>query len=344
MTTTAKQAMMHAVRVPLGSEARLDYGDAPVPEPARGWVRVRVEACGICHSDALTVRNSWPGLTFPRIPGHEIAGRIDAIGDDVADWKIGDRAGIGWHGGHCGACDRCRRGDFLTCRRLLIPGISYDGGYAEYVTAPAVALARIPSELSAVEAAPMMCAGVTTFNALRNSPARPGDLVAVLGLGGLGHLGVQYAANMGFETVAIARGEEKGTLARDLGARHYIDSTASDVAVELRRLGGARVVLSTITAAKAMEPVLGGLSIDGQLLVVGASHEPMPVNTAMMIGSRGSVRAWPSGTCVDSEDTMKFSVLTGVRARIETAPLERAQEAYDRMMRGDARFRMVLTT
>jgi D-arabinose 1-dehydrogenase-like Zn-dependent alcohol dehydrogenase len=334
---------MHQVRVPSASERRLEFVETQMREPGPGSVRIRIEACGICHSDALTVNGLWPGIVFPRAPGHEIAGTIDALGDGITEWKRGDRVGVGWHGGHCGACDRCRRGDFITCRRLEIPGISYDGGYQEYATVPAVALARIPNELTAAEAAPLMCAGVTTYNALRHGPARPGDLVAILGIGGLGHLGVQYAAKMGFETVAIARGDDKKQLARDLGANHFIDSRSSDVGAELQRLGGAKVVLATVTSAKAMEPAVSGLAIDGQLLVVGASGEPLTLNATAMIGTRSGVRAWPSGTCVDSENAMNFSVLAGIRAYIETMPLERAQDAYDRMMSGAARFRMVLT-
>jgi D-arabinose 1-dehydrogenase-like Zn-dependent alcohol dehydrogenase len=314
-----------------------------IPAPPAGHVRVRVEACGVCHSDSFTVTNGWPGIAFPRTPGHEIAGHIDALGAGVTGWTEGERVGIGWHGGHCGVCDRCRRGDFITCRALQVPGIAYDGGYADYVIAPAVALARIPGDLSAVEAGPLLCAGITTFNSLRNSGARAGDLVAILGIGGLGHLAVQYAAKMGFHTVAIARGAEKEELARTLGAHRYIDSTATDPGAELAKLGGARVVLSTVTSAKAMEPIVAsGLGFDGQLLIVGATFEPLPLVTALMIGGRTSVKAWPSGTCTDSEDTMRFSVLAGVRPMTETRPLERAQEAYDKMMSGDARFRMVI--
>jgi D-arabinose 1-dehydrogenase-like Zn-dependent alcohol dehydrogenase len=288
--------------------------------------------------------NFWPGISFPRVPGHEIAGRIDALGGGVVCWNVGDRVGVGWHGGHCGHCDRCRRGDFMTCRSLQIPGISYDGGHEQYVEVPVVALARIPDGLSSAEAAPLMCAGVTTFNSLRHSPARAGDLVAILGIGGLGHLGVQYAAKMGFETVAIARGADKAPLARELGAHHYIDSTVADPGAVLQRMGGAKVVLATATSAKAMEAVLPGLGYDGQLLIVGAASEPLAFNATQAIGKRQSVRSWASGTCTDSEDTMNFSVLSGIRPTIETMPLDRAQEAYDKMMRGEARFRMVLLT
>jgi D-arabinose 1-dehydrogenase-like Zn-dependent alcohol dehydrogenase len=334
---------MRAAVVPSAQAGRIEARELPIPEPAPGEVRIKVEACGICHSDVLTVNDLWPGISYPRAPGHEVAGRIDAIGAGVSGWKIGDRVGLGWDGGHDGTCDRCRRGDFITCRNLKIPGISYDGGYAAYVVAPAVALARIPDELTPAQAAPLMCAGITTFNALRHSPARAGDLVAVLGIGGLGHLGAQFAAKMGFRTVAIARGADKAELARSLGAMSYIDSQTSDVAAELQRLGGATVVLSTVTAAGAMVPALGGLAVDGQLLIVGASAEPLPVNAVPMIGGRLSIKAWPSGTAADSEDTLRFSVLTGVRPMIETMPVERAQEAYDRMLSGAARFRMVLT-
>lgn len=335
---------MRAAIVPSAQAHRLELVSRDVPQPTPGTVRIRVEACGICHSDALVVNATWPGVAYPSAPGHEIAGTIDALGDGVSGWKLGGRVGVGWHGGHCGACDRCRRGDFITCRCLQVPGIAYDGGYAEYTIVPAVALARIPDELSAIDAAPLMCAGVTTFNALRHSRAKAGDLVAILGIGGLGHLGVQYAAKMGFRTVAIARGDDKAELAHRLGAAHYLDSRSVDVGAELRELGGATVVLSTVTAAAAMEPALEGLGVDGQLLVVGASAEPLAVRTTAMIGGRHSIKAWASGTCVDSEDTMAFSVLTGVRAHIETMPLERAQDAYDRMMSGAARFRMVLAT
>ncbi len=333
---------MRAARVPGPGEPRLEIVELDVPQPAAGHVRVRVEACGICHSDVITVHNVWP-IQYPRVPGHEIAGTIDEIGDGVIGWSVGDRVGVGWHGGHCGHCDRCRRGDFITCRNVQIPGVTYDGGYADYVVAPAVALARIPAELTAAEAAPLMCAGITTFNSLRHSAARPGDLVAVLGIGGLGHLGVQYAAKMGFETVAIARGADKEQLARKLGAHHYLDSQAVDVAAELQKLGGAKLVLSTVTEAAAMEPLIDGLGIDGQLLVLGAAMSPLSVNTAPMIGVRSSIKAWPSGTSADSEDTMKFSVLSGVRAMIETLPLARAQEGYTRMLNNQARFRIVLS-
>jgi D-arabinose 1-dehydrogenase-like Zn-dependent alcohol dehydrogenase len=338
---TMKETMRAAI-VPSAGDHRLELVERDVPEPEPGSVRIRVEACGVCHSDFITVYNVWQ-VEYPRAPGHEIAGTIDAVTEGVADWNVGDRVGVGWHGGHCGRCDRCRRGDFITCRYLRVPGIAYDGGYAQYVVAPAGALARIPTALPAREAAPLMCAGVTTYNALRHSSASAGDLVAILGIGGLGHLGVQYAAKMGFNTVAIARGADKEPLARALGAHHYLDSQAVDVGRELMRLGGAKVVLSTVTSPAAMEPMFGGLAIDGEVVALGASHERLPLNIGPMIGGRHTVRAWPSGTCVDSEDTMNFSVQAGIRPMIETMPIERAQDAFDRMMSGAARFRMVLT-
>jgi len=340
---TTATATMRSVRVPAADAARLELTNADIPAARPGTVRIHVAACGICHSDMYTVHNAFPGIAYPRAPGHEIAGTIDAVGEGVEGWKVGERVGVGWHGGHCGLCDRCRRGDYITCRKLQVPGMAYDGGYSEYVIVPIVALARIPDGLTDAEAAPLMCAGVTTFNSLRNSLARPGDLVAILGIGGLGHLGVQFASKMGFETVAIARGAEKEKFARDLGAHHYIDSKAANVGAELQKLGGAKIVLSTVTAAEAIAPALGGLTYDGQVLIVGASMDPLPVVTAPMIGGRHSIKAWPSGTCADSEDALNFAVRTGVRPMIETMPIERATEAYARMMSGEARFRMVLT-
>ena len=323
---------------------KLELVELPVPEPGPGHVRLRVEACGVCHSDMFTVQNAWPGITLPRAPGHEIAGVVDALGAGVTSVAPGARVGVGWHGGHDGTCPSCMRGDFVTCVQLQVPGIAYDGGYCEYVVVPANVQAPIPEGLSFAEAAPLLCAGVTTFNSLRHSGARPGDLVAILGIGGLGHLGVQFAAKMGFETVAIARGTDKEALARRLGAVDYIDSQTEDVAARLKARGGARVVLSTVTSAKAMEPVLGGLGIDGKLMIVGASMEPLSVNTVGMIGGRQSIQAWPSGVSADSADTMRFALLTGVRPMIETMPLERADEAFEKMMSGAARFRMVIAS
>ena len=315
-----------------------------IPEPGVGSVRIKVDACGICHSDAMTKEGTWPGLQYPRVPGHEIAGIIDALGTGVVGWTLGQRVGVGWHGGHCGHCDSCRRGDFVTCQIApQVPGIAYDGGYAEYMIAPAGALAQIPEGLSAVDAGPLMCAGITTFNSLRNSGARPGDLVAVLGVGGLGHLGIQFAAKMGFRTVAIARGMDKEPLARKLGAAHYIDSHAQDPAAELLKFGGAKVILATVTDARAMSAVLGGLGVNGKLIILGAVAEPLEVPAIPLILGRRSITGWPSGSSIDSQDTLAFSKLTGVRPMTEVFPLERAAEGYEHMMSGKARFRAVLT-
>ena len=322
-----------------------EVAELPVPEPGPGSVRIKVEACGICHSDSITKEGIWPGIQYPRAPGHEVAGVIEALGAGVAGWTAGQRVGVGWHGGHCGYCDSCRRGDFVTCQvAFQIPGISYDGGYADYLIAPAGALAAIPDGLSAVEAAPLMCAGVTTFNPLRHSGARPGDVVAVLGIGGLGHLGIQFAAKMGYRAVAIARGQDKAPLARTLGAQHYIDTEASDPAAELLKLGGARVILATATSASAMTAVLGGLGVDGKLIVLGVPDKPLEVPAVGLIMARRSIVGWPSGSSIDSQDTLAFSALTGVRPMTEVFPLERAGEGYERMMGGKARFRAVLTT
>jgi D-arabinose 1-dehydrogenase-like Zn-dependent alcohol dehydrogenase len=321
----------------------LELVEREIPEPAQGQVRVRIEACGVCHSDSLTVEGQWPGLSFPRIPGHEIAGVIDAVGTGVTGWRTGQRVGVGWFGGHCGYCEPCRRGWLIDCRNLRIPGISYDGGYAEAMVTGADALAAIPDDLGAAEAAPLLCAGVTTFNALRNSGAMPGDVVAILGIGGLGHLGVQFANKLGFRTVAIARGADKEALARQLGAHHFIDNAKADVAAELNRLGGARAVLATVTSAKAMAPAIDGLAVRGRLIVVGVDFEPIQVTPLQLIGASRSIVGHASGAAIDSQDTLAFSALSGVRPMIETMPLARAAEAYARMMRGDARFRVVLT-
>ena len=322
--------------------APFELVERQMPEPGPREVRLKVEACGICHSDDFVVTGSFPGVRYPAVPGHEIAGCIDKAGAGVTTWRIGQRAGVGWFGGVCFVCDRCRRGDFITCRNLRIPGIHYDGGYADYMIAPIEALAAIPDHLSAAAAAPLLCAGITTFNALRNSAARPGDLVAIQGIGGLGHLAVQFAAKMGFHTVAIARGREKANLAHDLGAHLYIDSETQDAVKELAAQGGAKVIVTTVTSGAAMTPLIDGLSIDGTLIVVGASPEPIEVNPFHVIGPRTGVRGWPSGTSVDLEDTMRFSAMSGVEAMIETYPLARTQEAYERMLSGKARFRVVL--
>jgi len=337
---------MASMRVVQVSEAGgpFELVERDVPSPGRGEALVRVHACGICHSDSYAKEGGFPGVSFPSVPGHEIAGAIEALGEDVRGWEVSQRVGVGWFGGNCGYCDRCRRGDLMGCVNMPIPGITCDGGYADYVLVRAGAMAAVPDELAAEDAAPLLCAGITTYNALRRSAARAGDLVAILGIGGLGHLGVQFAAKLGFRTVAIARGREKEELARRLGAHDYIDSTAEDPAAELARLGGARVVLATVTNAGAMAAVLGGLGPSGTLLVVGASMEPIQFPPAMLIAGNRSIVGHASGSSGDSEDTLAFSALAGVRPMIETFPLERATEAYERMMSGEARFRMVLTT
>jgi D-arabinose 1-dehydrogenase-like Zn-dependent alcohol dehydrogenase len=334
---------MRCVEVKTANQS-LQMVEREIPTPTAGQVLIKVQACGVCHSDSFTVMGAFPGIAYPRVPGHEVVGVIDKVGERVPNWKPGQRVGVGWHGGHCGHCPSCRRGDFVTCQNAQIPGISYDGGYAEYMIAPFEALAAIPDELDAAEAAPLLCAGITTYNALRNSGVRAGDTVAVLGIGGLGHLGVQFAAKMGCRTVAIARGADKEPLARELGAHLYLDSTTHDVAAELEKLGGARVILSTVTNSKAMSEVLGGLAVNGKMIVLGASSEPIEVSPFLLIGGRRGIQGWPSGTSSDSEDTLAFSALANVRPMIETMPLERAAEAYERMMSGAARFRMVITT
>jgi D-arabinose 1-dehydrogenase-like Zn-dependent alcohol dehydrogenase len=317
--------------------------ERPIPEPGAGSVRVRIQACGVCHSDSITKQGYYPGIKYPRVPGHEIVGVVDAIGPGVVGWESGERVGIGWNGGYCGYCDACRRGCFFACQTATyITGITSDGGYADYTIARSEALARAPEELSATDAAPLMCAGLTTFNCLRNTSARAGDLVAVLGLGGLGHLGVQYAAKMGFRTVAIARGQDKQELARKLGASQYIDSQSQDPGAELRKLGGAKVILATVTVGDAMAAVLPGLGVDGTMMIAGVPPS-LTLTPAQMIGGRHAVRAWYSGLSIDSEDTLSFSVLSGVRSMNETFPLEQANEAYERMMSGKVRFRAVLT-
>ena len=321
----------------------LELVERPIPEPGRGEVRIKVQACGICHSDSLVKEGHWPGIAYPRVPGHEVLGTIDRLGPDVPPrWKAGQRIGVGWHAWHCGYCDNCRRGDFFACQTgVKVTGISIDGGYAEYMCAPFTALALLPEATATPDAAPLLCAGLTTFNALRNSGARPGDLVAVLGIGGLGHLGVQYAAKMGFRTVAIARGKDKEPLARELGAAHYIDSQSSDPAAELTKLGGARIVLATVTSGPAMAATLAGLAPRGKLLVLGAADNISASPLVLLSGMR-SIEGWYSGTSIDSQDTLAFSAQAGVRSMNEIYPLDRAPEAYDRMMSGKARFRAVL--
>lgn len=313
-----------------------------IPKPIAGTVRIKIQACGVCHSDSMVKEGLFPNIEYPRIPGHEIAGVIDALGDGVKDWSVGQRVGVGWYGGHCTICEACRRGEFILCSRGKISGISFDGGYAEYMIAPKEALALIPKELSAGEAAPLLCAGVTTFNALRNSCARAGDTVAVLGIGGLGHLGIQFCSKMGFNTIAIARGKDKESLAKQLGANHYIDSQLSDVAKSLQKFGGAKVILSTVTNNDAVSAVVGGLSNDGQIIIVGIPFEPIQINALSLISGNRSIKGWASGTSIDSQDTMNFCALTNIRSMNETFPLEKVQEAYQLMMSGKARFRVVL--
>ena len=314
-----------------------------VPEPGAGQVRVKVEACGICHSDVLVKDGLWPGIQYPRVPGHEIAGRIDAVGGNVTTWKKGQRVGVGWHGGHDFVCEQCRRGDFAMCANRKVTGIDFDGGYAEYVIAPAAAVALIPDELPAEEAGPFMCAGVTVYNALRNSGARGGDVAAVHGIGGLGHLGVQYARQMGFHTVALGRGADKEALARKLGAHHYVDTGAADVVAELQKLGGARVILATAPSAKAISALVDGLSPGGTLLVPAAPNEPLTISMMSMIAGRRTVAGCYSGTAKDSQDTLEFSSLSGVHPMIEKYPLDRVKDAYEQMHSGKVRFRVVLT-
>lgn len=333
---------MKAIQV---SKARGDFElvERDIPEPGRAQVRIKVEACGICHSDLLVKEGLWPGLRYPRIPGHEIAGRVDAVGADVTNWKIGQRVGVGWHGGHDFTCDPCRRGDFVLCQNEKITAINHDGGYAEYTIANAEAVAAIPDELPAAEAAPLLCAGITVFNSLRNAPARAGDLVAVQGIGGLGHLGVQYARQMGFRTFAIGRRKDKAELAKKLGAARYIDTAEGDSVAELQKFGGARIILATAPDSKSISALVNGLAPDGTLLVIGADSDALTVTPLQLIPGRKGIQGWPSGTAKDSEDTLQFSALTGVRPMIEKYPLERAAEAYEQMLSGRARFRVVLT-
>ena len=323
--------------------ANWEIVEREIPEPGPGQVRIRVQACGICHSDRLVKEGLWPGLNYPRVPGHEIAGRIDSLGDGVLDWKVGQRVGVGWHGGHCFHCDSCRRGDFILCKYEKITGLSHDGGYAEYMIAPAEAVAAMPDGLETDEAAPLLCAGITVYNSLRHSGAIAGDVVAVQGVGGLGHLAIQYANRMGFHTVALGRGQDKQPLATKLGARQYIDSAATNPAEELQKLGGARVALATAPQAQSISALVGGLSPNGKLLIVAAAFEPISVSALELISGRRSIQGWPSGTAKDSEDTLRFSALAGVRPMIEKFPLAKVAEAYERMESGKVRFRAVLT-
>lgn len=333
---------MHAAHVPhAGGDFALT--EQPIPAPDAHEVRLRVEACGICHSDAFVKEGTFPGLEYPRVPGHEVAGVVDAVGTDVTQWSEGDRVGVGWHGGHCFTCEACREGDFVNCENGLVTGIHFDGGYAEYMTAPAEAVAKMPDDLSATEAAPLLCAGITTYNALRNQDLQPGALVAVQGIGGLGHLGVQYAAQMGFEVAALSTSADKEELAHDLGANHFVDASSGGAAEALQERGGADLILATAPHSPAITDVVGGLGRDGSLVIVAATGEPVEVSPMALIQGRKSVSGWPSGDALDSEDTLNFSALTGVVPKIETFPLDEVSAAYERMINNEARFRVVLT-
>src|SRR5579872_2892144 len=341
-TTKFAIAPMKVAQIPKAG-ADFEILEREIPKPSAGHVRIKVQACGVCHSDVLTKEGAWPGIEYPRVPGHEIAGVIDELGEGVSAWKKGQRVGGGWHGGQDNTCVSCRRGDFRNCRNLKIPGISYDGGYQQYMLAPVEALAAIPESLSDVEAAPLLCAGITTYNALRHSGAFPGDLVAVQGIGGLGHLGIQFASKFGYRVAAIGRGPENAPLAKKLGANVYIDSKATNAAEELQKLGGARVILATAPNSKAMSELIDGLGPNGELMVIGATFDPIEVTPIQLISGSRTIQGWAAGTPADSEDTLRFAELSGVRPMIETYPLEKAAEAYARMMSGNAQFRVVLT-
>ena len=342
MATTSAVAAMKVAQIPKAG-ADFQIVEREIPQPGAGQVRIKVQACGVCHSDVLTKEGSWPGIQYPRVPGHEVAGIIDELGAGVSAWKMGQRVGVGWHGGQDNTCVPCRRGDFRNCRNLKIPGISYDGGYQEYMLAPVEALAAIPDSLSAAEAAPLLCAGITTYNALRHSRAFPGDLVAILGIGGLGHLGIQFANKFGHKVVAIGRGAEKAALAKKLGASAYIDSKSTNAAAALQELGGAQVILATAPSSKAMAELIDGLGPNGTLMVIGVTFDPIEVAPVQLISGSRTIQGWAAGTPADSEDTLRFAELTGVRSMTETYPLEKAAEAYARMLSGKAQFRVVLT-
>jgi D-arabinose 1-dehydrogenase-like Zn-dependent alcohol dehydrogenase len=341
-TTTVAATTMKVAHVP-SPGADFQIVEREIPKPGPGHVRIKVQACGVCHSDVLTKEGAWPGIQYPRVPGHEVAGIIDAVGGDVSAWKQGQRVGVGWHGGQDNTCRECRRGDFRNCRNLKIPGISYDGGYQEYMLAPIEALVAIPETLSDAEAAPLLCAGITTYNALRHSGALPGDLVAVQGIGGLGHLGIQFANKFGYEVAAIGRGSENAALAKKLGANIFIDSQAAKPAEELQKLGGARVILATAPNSKAMSELIDGLGPNGELMVIGATFDPIEVTPLQLINGSRTIQGWAAGTPADSEDTLHFAELTGVRPMIEKYPLAKVAEAYARMMSGNAQFRVVIT-
>ena len=340
--TKLATAPMKVAQIP-SPGADFQIVEREIPKPGVGQVRIKVQACGICHSDVLTKEGGLPGIQYPRVPGHEVAGTIDELGAGVSEWKQGQRIGVGWHGGQDGTCLSCRRGDFRNCRNVKIPGISYDGGYQEYMVAPVEALAAIPDTLSAVEAAPLLCAGITTYNSLRHSGALPGDLVAVQGIGGLGHLGIQFANKFGYKVAAIGRGSENAALAKKLGASLYIDSKATNAAQELQKMGGAQVILATAPNSKAMSELIDGLGPNGKLMVIGATFDPIEVTPPQLIFGSRTIQGWAAGTPADSEDTLRFAELSGVRPMIETYPLEKAAEGYARMMSGNAQFRVVLT-
>jgi D-arabinose 1-dehydrogenase-like Zn-dependent alcohol dehydrogenase len=343
MATTAVAVATMKVAQISKPGAGFEVVEREIPKPGAGEVRIKVQACGVCHSDVLTVEGAWPGIEYPRVPGHEVAGIVDEVGAGVSEWKKGQRVGVGWHGGHDNTCRECRRGDFRNCRNMKVAGISYDGGYQQYMVAPVEALAAIPESLSDVEAAPLLCAGITTYGALRQSGAFPGDLVAVQGIGGLGHLGIQYANKFGYKVAAIGRGPENAALAKKLGASVYIDSKATKPAEELQKLGGAKVILATAPNSKAMSELIDGLGPNGKLIVIGATFDPVEVTPLQLIIGSKSIQGWAAGTPADSEDTLRFSEVSGVRPMIETYPLEKAAEAYARMMSGKAEFRVVLT-
>jgi D-arabinose 1-dehydrogenase-like Zn-dependent alcohol dehydrogenase len=341
-TSKVAIAPMKAAQIPKPG-ADFEIVEREIPKPGAGEVRIKVQACGVCHSDVFTKEGLWPGIQYPRVPGHEVVGFIDELGAGVSGWKQGQRAGVGWHGGHDGTCLQCRRGDFGNCQNLKIAGISYDGGYQQYMLVPVEALTAIPEILSDVDAAPLLCAGITTYNSLRHSGAMPGDLVAVLGIGGLGHLGIQFANKFGYKVAAVGRGAENAALAKKLGASVYIDSKGSNAAEELQKLGGAKVILATAPSSKAMSELFDGLGPNGKLMVVGADMAPIAVTPAQLINGSRTIQGWATGTPADAEDTLRFAELTGVRPMIETYPLEKAAEAYARMMSGNAQFRVVLT-
>ncbi len=341
-TTKVGISPMKAAQIPKPG-ADFEIVEREIPKPGPGEVRIKIQACGVCHSDVFTKEGSWPGIQYPRVPGHEVVGTIDELGAGVSGWKQEQRIGVGWHGGHDGTCLACQRGDFRNCRNLKVPGISYHGGYEQYMVAPVEALTAMPESLSDVEAAPLLCAGITTYNALRHSGAMPGDLVAVLGIGGLGHLGIQFANKFGYKVAAIGRGSESATLAKKLGASVYIDNKVTNAAEALQKLGGAQVILATAPNSKAMTEVIDGLAPNGNLMVIGVTADPIEVTPAQLVNGSKSIQGWASGTPADAQDTLRFAELTGVRPMIETYPLEKAAEAYARMMSGQAQFRVVLT-